>query len=87
MAKYNHNESLGRNAIRGVDITEPETGIDKTTLFDLIYDRLTNNTDNEMFEPEMANSIELVYDSNTHEAEYITININDKNYNITITEE
>ena len=25
MAKYNHNESLGKNAIRGVDITEPET--------------------------------------------------------------
>ena len=24
MAKYNHNESLGKNAIRGVDITEPE---------------------------------------------------------------
>ena len=24
MAKYNHNESLGKNAMRGVDITEPE---------------------------------------------------------------
>lgn len=25
MAKYNHNESLGKNAMRGVDITEPPT--------------------------------------------------------------
>ena len=60
--------------------------IDKTMLFDLIYDRLANNTDNPMFEPEMANGMELVYDSNTHEAEYITIWIGGKEYKLTIKE-
>lgn len=58
----------------------------KTILYDLIYDRLANNTDYPMFEPEMAQEMELVYDANTHQAEYITITINDRQYELTIKE-
>lgn len=58
----------------------------KTILYDLIYDRLANNTDYPMFEPEMADEMELVYDANTHQAEYITITIKGKQYELTIKE-
>lgn len=34
MAKYNHNESLGKNAMRGVDITEPELPTEITSSAD-----------------------------------------------------
>lgn len=34
MAKYNHNESLGENAMRGVDITEPELPTEITSSAD-----------------------------------------------------
>lgn len=60
--------------------------ISKTMLFDLIYDRLANNTDYPMFEPEMADTMELVYNSDTHEAEYITIEMDGKEYQLTIKE-
>lgn len=60
--------------------------ISKTMLFDLIYDRLANNTDYPMFEPEMANTMELVYNNTTHEAEYITIEIDGKEYQLIIKE-
>lgn len=56
----------------------------KTVLYDLIYDRLANNTDYPMFEPEMADDMELVYDANTHQAEYITITIKGRQYELTI---
>lgn len=56
----------------------------KTILYDLIYDRLANNTHNPMFEPEMATSMELVYDANTHQADYIAIEINGREYQLTI---
>lgn len=58
----------------------------KTILYDLIYDRLSNNTDYPMFEPEMADEMELVYDANTHQAEYITITIKGRQYELTIRE-
>lgn len=58
----------------------------KTVLYDLIYDRLANNTDYPMFEPEMADDMELVYDANTHQAEYITITIKGRQYELTIKE-
>lgn len=58
----------------------------KTILYDLIYDRLANNTDCPMFEPEMADDMELVYDANTHQAEYITITIKGRQYELTIKE-
>lgn len=58
----------------------------KTILYDLIYDRLANNTGHPMFEPEMADDMELVYDANTHQAEYITINIKGRQYELTIKE-
>lgn len=58
----------------------------KTILYDLIYDRLSNNTDYPMFEPEMADDMELVYDANTHQAEYITITIKGRQYELTIKE-
>lgn len=58
----------------------------KTILYDLIYDRLANNTDYPMFEPEMADDMELVYDANTHQAEYITITIKGRQYELTIKE-
>lgn len=58
----------------------------KTILYDLIYDRLANNTDYPMFEPEMADDMELVYDANTHQAEYITITIKGRQYELTIRE-
>lgn len=60
--------------------------MNKTKLMDLIYDRLANNTENDMFEPEMAQDMTLVYDANTHEAEYIEIVIGDKQYCLTIKE-
>ena len=60
--------------------------MNKTKLMDLIYDRLANNTENDMFEPEMAEDMTLVYDANTHEAEYIEINIGGKQYSLTIKE-
>lgn len=34
MAKYNHNESLTQNAMRGVDITEPELPTEITSSAD-----------------------------------------------------
>lgn len=58
----------------------------KNIMYDLIYDRLANNTDYPMFEPEMADDMELVYDANTHQAEYITINIKGRQYELTIKE-
>lgn len=58
----------------------------KNIMYDLIYDRLANNTDNPMFEPEMADDMELVYDANTHQAEYITITIKGRQYELTIKE-
>lgn len=58
----------------------------KTILYDLIYDRLANNTDYPMFEPERADDMELVYDANTHQAEYITITIKGRQYELTIKE-
>jgi len=60
--------------------------MDKTTLYDLVYDKLANNTDNPTFNPEMADDMELVYDANTHQAEYITITIKGKQYELTIKE-
>ena len=58
----------------------------KTILYDLIYDRLSNNTDYPMFEPEMVDDMELVYDANTHQAEYITMTIKGRQYELTIKE-
>ena len=58
----------------------------KTILYDLVYDRLANNSDYPMFEPEMADDMELVYDANTHRAEYITITIKGRQYELTIKE-
>lgn len=87
--KYDKNKSLTENAMAGVDITVPEYDCEKeakTILYDLIYDRLANNTDYPMFEPEMADDMTLVYDANTHEAEYIEINIGGRQYELTIKE-
>lgn len=58
----------------------------KNIMYDLVYDRLANNTEYPMFEPEMADDMELVYDANTHQAEYITINIKGRQYELTIKE-
>lgn len=60
--------------------------MDKTTLADLIYDRLAGNTDNPIFEPEMAEEMELVYNADTHEAEYIGIKIDNREYALFIRE-
>ena len=57
-----------------------------TKLYDLIYDKLANNTHYAQFEPEMAEEMELVYSMGTGEAEYITITIDGKQYEITIKE-
>lgn len=57
-----------------------------TKLYDLIYDKLANNTDNQMFQPEMADDMEIIYDADTHEAEYIMIKIKDREYYLTIKE-
>lgn len=87
--KYDNTKSLTENAMAGVDITVPDYDCDteaKTILYDLIYDRLANNTDYPMFEPEMADDMELVYDANTHQAEYITITIKGRQYELTIKE-
>jgi len=87
--KYDNAKSLTENAMAGVDITVPEYDCEreaKTILYDLIYDRLANNTDYPMFEPEMADDMELVYDANTHQAEYITITIKGRQYELTIKE-
>lgn len=87
---YDNTKSLTENAMAGVDITVPEEySTDqeaKNIMYDLIYDRLANNTDYPMFEPEMADDMELVYDANTHQAEYITINIKGRQYELTIKE-
>lgn len=87
--KYDNTKSLTENAMAGVDITVPEYDseqLDTTMLYDLVYDRLANNTDYPMFEPEMADDMELVYDANTHQAEYITITIKGRQYELTIRE-
>lgn len=87
--KYDNTKSLTENAMAGVDITMPEYDCEQeanTILYDLIYDRLANNTDYPMFEPEMADEMELVYDANTHQAEYITITIKGRQYELTIKE-
>lgn len=87
--KYDSTKSLTENAMAGVDITVPEYDCEqeaKTILYDLIYDRLANNTDYPMFEPEMADDMELVYDANTRQAEYITITIKGRQYELTIKE-
>lgn len=60
--------------------------IPKTKLYDLIYDRLANNTDAEMFEPEMATEMAMVYNADTHEGSYISITIGDKQYQLTLRE-
>ena len=60
--------------------------MEKTKLYDLIYDRLANNTDAQMFEPEMATDMEMVYNADTHEGAYIGITIGDKQYQLTLTE-
>lgn len=57
-----------------------------TKLYDLIYDKLANNTHYEQFEPEMAEEMELVYSVGTGEAEFITMTINGKQYELTIKE-
>lgn len=57
-----------------------------TKLYDLIYDKLANNTHYEQFEPEMAEEMELVYSMGTGEAEFITMTINGKQYELTIKE-
>ena len=87
--KYDNTKSLTENAMAGVDITVPEYDCEKEAkniMYDLIYDRLANNTDYPMFEPEMADDMELVYDANTHQAEYITITIKGRQYELTIKE-
>lgn len=57
-----------------------------TKLYDLIYDKLANNTHYEQFEPEMAEEMELVYSVGTGEAEFITMTIDGKQYELTIKE-
>ena len=57
-----------------------------TKLYDLIYDKLANNTHYAQFEPEMAEEMELVYSVGTGEAEFITMTINGKQYELTIKE-
>lgn len=57
-----------------------------TKLYDLIYDKLANNTHYKQFEPEMAEEMELVYSVGTGEAEFITMTINGKQYELTIKE-
>lgn len=87
--KYDNTKSLTENAMAGVDITVPDYNCEQeaeTILYVLIYDRLANNTDYPMFEPEMADEMELVYDANTHQAEYITITIKGRQYELTIKE-
>lgn len=88
--KYDNTKSLTENAMAGVDITVPEdydAGQEaRTILYDLIYDRLANNTDYPMFEPSMADDMELVYDANTHQAEYIGITVKGRQYELTIKE-
>ena len=60
--------------------------MDKTTkLYNLIYDKLVNNTNYEQFEPEMADEMELVYNANTGVGEYIDIVIDGTTYTLTIT--
>ena len=46
-----------------------------TELMDLIFDKLANNTSYKQFEPEMAEEMELVYNMNTGQAEYISMTI------------
>lgn len=57
-----------------------------TKLYDLVYDKLVNNTDYEQFEPEMAEEMELVYNANNGNAEYISMTIDGKEYVLTIKE-
>lgn len=57
-----------------------------TELMDLIYDKLVNNTDYEQFEPEMADDMELVYDADTGQAEYISMTIKGKEYRLSLIE-
>ena len=57
-----------------------------TKLYDLIYDKLANNTHYKQFEPEMAEEMELVYSVGTGEAEFITMTIDGKQYELTIKE-
>ena len=55
-------------------------------LYDLIFDKLANNTSYEQFEPEIADDMELVYNANNGIAEYITMTIDGKQYELTIKE-
>ena len=60
--------------------------MDKTTeLYNLVFDKLVNNTSYPQFEPEMADNMCLVYDKNTGKGECIELEIGDTKYTITIT--
>lgn len=60
--------------------------METTKLYDLIFDKLANNTSYEQFEPEMAEEMELVYNADNGEAEYISMKIKDKEYALIIKE-
>lgn len=57
-----------------------------TELMDMIFDKLANNTSYKQFEPEMAEEMELVYNANTGEAEYISMTIKGEEYRLMLTE-
>lgn len=57
-----------------------------TELMDMVFDKLMNNTSYEQFEPEMAEEAEIAYNTNTGQAEYISMTIKGKEYRLTLTE-
>ena len=77
MAKYNHNESLGKNAMRGVDITEPElpTEITSSThnfplpdeFWDAIYEYLQDKYGRDAGKYVSGHSVEVIVSNITWE--------------------
>lgn len=60
--------------------------MDKTTeLYNLVYDKLADNTSNQQFRPEMADDMCLVYDRDTGKGQYIELEIDGTKYTLTIT--
>lgn len=61
--------------------------MDKTTeLYNLVFDKLVDNTSYPQFKPEMADDMCLVYDKNTGKGECIELEIDGSKYTLTITQ-
>lgn len=56
-----------------------------TKLYNLVFDKLVDNTSHQQFDPEMADKMGLFFDIGTGRSEYIEMEIDGTTYKLTIT--